>query len=229
MPLPFLLGVLNNAKTPAAIKIKVASATLPYTHPRQSNRPAKPRVVADRFGFTVEPALARKLRNEIARLSLLKKRRNPHPRDHKAIQKLNEKIDAKLAILQCPCPSCYSAKQAATDKEKIEYLWRKRRSRTKLTPNEDAALAHINARYWAFAFGAEAKARARLRLLKDKERIHGLANGSPLSPWETGESNVLRIFYPPEIPELSADHEAFLERESIFSECPFDSDGYPLK
>jgi hypothetical protein len=170
----------------------VASATLPYTHPRQSNRPAKPRVVADRFGFTVEPALARKLRNEIARLSLLKKRRNPHP-PHKAIQRLNEKIDAKLAILQCTCPSSYSVKQAATDKEKIEYLWRKRRSRAKLTPNEDAALAHINARYWAFAFGSEAKARARLRLLKDKERIHRLANGSPLSPWEKGESNVLRI------------------------------------
>jgi hypothetical protein len=226
MPLPFLLGVLNNAKTPAAIKIKVASATLPYTHPRQSNRPAKPRVVADRFGFTVEPALARKLRNEIARLSLLKKRRNPHPRDHKAIQKLNERIDAKLATLQCPCPSCYSAKQAATDKEKIEYLWRKRRSRTKLTPNEDAALAHINARYWAFAFGSEAKARARLRLLKDKERIHRQANRPPLSPWEKGELKVLTILYPP---ALNADREAFLERESIFSECPFDSDGYPLE
>ena len=141
MPLPFLLGILNNIKTPAAIKVKVASATLPYTHPRLSNRPAKPRVVADRFGFSVEPALARKLRNEIARLSVLKKRRNPHPRDRKSIQKLNEKIDAKLASLQCPCPSCYSAKQAATDKEKIEYLWRKRRSRAKLTPNEDAALA----------------------------------------------------------------------------------------
>ena len=63
-----------------------------------------PSVVADRFGFTVEPALAGKLRNEIARLSVLKKRRNLHPRDQKAIQKLNEKIDAKLATLQCPCP-----------------------------------------------------------------------------------------------------------------------------
>jgi hypothetical protein len=119
-------------------------------------------VVTDRFGFTVEPALARKLRNEIARLSVLKKPRNPHPRDQKVIQKLNEKIDVKLATLQCPCPSGYSAKQAASDKEKIEYLWRKRRSRRKLTPNEDAVLAHINARYWAFAFGPEARARARL-------------------------------------------------------------------
>ena len=58
MPLPFLLGVLNDAKAPAAIRVKVASSTLPYTHPRQSTRSAKLSVVTDRFGFTVEPALA---------------------------------------------------------------------------------------------------------------------------------------------------------------------------
>jgi hypothetical protein len=229
MPLPFLLRVLNDAKAAAAIKVKVASATLPYTHPRQSNRPVKPRVVADRFDFTVEAALARNLRNEMARLGVLKKRRNPHPRDHKAIQKLSVKIDAKLTMLQCPCPSRYGAKQAASDKEKIDYLWRKRRSRRKLTPNEDAALAHINARYCAFACGPEAQARARLRLLQDKERIHRRANGPPLSPWEQGELNVLTILYPPEISALNADREAFLERESVFSDCPFDSDGYPLE
>jgi hypothetical protein len=120
MPLPFLLAVLNDAKTPAAIMLQVASATMPYTHPRQSTRPAKPSVAPDRFGFTVEPALARKLRNEIARFSVLKKRRNPHPRDRKTIQKLDEKIYRKLATLQSPCPSGYSAQQAATDKEKIE-------------------------------------------------------------------------------------------------------------
>jgi hypothetical protein len=158
-PLPFLLAVLNDDKTPAAIKLKVASATMPYTHPRRSTRPAQPSVATDRFGFTVEPALARKLRNEIARFSVLKKRRNPHPRDRETIQKLNEKLDAKFATLQSPCPSGYSAQQAATDKEKIEYLWRKRRSRRKLTPNEDAALAHINARYCAFVSGPEARAR----------------------------------------------------------------------
>src|SRR5215831_12681764 len=229
MPLPFLLGVLNDAKAPAAIKVKVASATMPYTHPKQSTRPAKPTVVTNRFGFTIEPALARKLRNEIARLSVLKKRRFPHPRDHKAIQKLNEKIDAKLATLQCPCPSSYSAKQAATDEEKIAYLWRKRRSREKLTPNEDAALAHINARYWAYASGPEARARARLRFLKDNERMHRRANGPPLSPWEKGELNVLTILYLPEIREPNADHEAFLERHSIFSECPLDSGGFPIE
>jgi hypothetical protein len=39
----------------------------------------------------------------------------------------------------------------------------------------------------------------------------------------------LTILYPAEIPELNADREAFMERESIFSECPFDSDGFPVE
>ena len=229
MPLPFLLAVLNDAKTPAAIMLKVASATMPYTHPRQSTRPAKPSVAPDRFGFTVEPALARKLRNEIARFSVLKKRRNPHPRDRKTIQKLNEKILCKARNAAESWPSCYSAQQVATDKEKIEYLWRKRRSRRKLTPNEDAALAHINARYCAFASGSEAQARARLRVLKDKARIQRQVNDRPLNRGEKCELHFLTILYPPEIPALNADHEAFLERESIFSECPFDSDGFPIE
>jgi hypothetical protein len=45
----------------------VSLATLPYIHPKQSSRPPKPAVVADRYGFEVDPALAKKLRNKIAR------------------------------------------------------------------------------------------------------------------------------------------------------------------
>lgn len=96
MPLPFLLGVLNDAKTPPALQVKVSLAIPPYTHPSKSKR-AKPTVGADRYGFTVDPGLATKLRNETAPISVLKKRRNPSAKEHKAIQKLNEKIDAKLA------------------------------------------------------------------------------------------------------------------------------------
>ena len=59
--------------------------------------------------------------------------------------------------------------------------------------------------------------------------MHRRANGRPLSPWEKGELNVLTILYLPEIREPNADHEAFLERRSIFSECPLDSDGFPIE
>src|SRR6476620_572128 len=53
MPLDFLLSVIRHPKTPAALQVKVSLATLPYIHPKQSSRPPKPAVVADRYGFEV--------------------------------------------------------------------------------------------------------------------------------------------------------------------------------
>lgn len=144
-------------------------------------------------------------------------------------KKLSERIDAKVATLQCPALERYNAKDAARDEERMTYLWRKRRSRRKLTPNEDADLAHINARYWAYRLGPEGRARERLRSLSERARIPRLAHGPSLSPWEKGELDFLRICYRPEVPEPSADHEAFLERESIFSACQVDADGFPME
>ena len=66
-------------------------------------------------------------------------------------------------------------------------------------------------------------------MLKDKARIQRQANDRPLNRGEKCELHLLTILYPPEIPALDADHEAFLERESVFSECPFDSDGFPIE
>jgi hypothetical protein len=66
-------------------------------------------------------------------------------------------------------------------------------------------------------------------VLKDKARIQRQANDRPLNPGEKCELHFLTILYPPEIPALNADHQAFLEREPISSECPFDSDGLPIE
>ena len=102
MPLDFLLSVMRHPKTPVPLRIKVALATQPYIHPRKSNRRPTPVATAiDRHGFEVEPALAKKLRNEIARLRQLKRRRNPRPKDQKTARKLRQKIEAKIATLRC--------------------------------------------------------------------------------------------------------------------------------
>ena len=137
MPLDFLLSVMRHPKTPATLRIKMALATQPYIHPRKSNRPTSPVAAAgDRHGFEVDPAMAKKLRNEIARLGKLKRRRNPRPDDQKTEQKLHQKIEAKIATLQCPCPSRYSVEDAARDKQTLARLWRRRRSRAKLAARE---------------------------------------------------------------------------------------------
>jgi hypothetical protein len=214
-PLDFLLSVMRHPKTPATLRIKVALATQPYIHPRKSSRRPTPVAVAgDRHGFEVEPELARKLRNEIARLRQLKRRRNQRPKDQKTAQKLRQKIEAKIATLQCPCPSRYSVKDAANDRQALIRLWRKRRSRAKLTAREDTALALINARYTAHAWGPEAHGRARLTALREKRRVFRVAGGLRLSPYECAELRCLATLYPPELSEIDED---FLARESAFA------------
>jgi hypothetical protein len=215
MPLEFLLSVMRHPKTPATLRIKVALATQPYIHPRKSSRRPTPVAAAgDRYGFEVEPALAKKLRNEMARLRQLKRRRNPRPKDQKTARKLRQKIEAKIATLQCPCPSRYSVKDAANDGQALIRLWRKRRSRAKLTAREDTALAHINARYTAYAWGPEAHGRARLTALREKRRVFRAAGGPRLSPYECAELRGLATLYPPELSEIDEDFHA---RESALA------------
>jgi hypothetical protein len=145
----------------------VAQAILPYIRPKRSVRPKRPAIVADRHGFAVDRELARRLRNKVTRISQLKRRRNRA--DQKLIVRPNLEMD-QMTALQCPCPSGYSTVHAGHDERRLEWLWRKRRSRKKLNAMEDATLAHINARHMAFASGPEMQNRVRLAELKEKER-----------------------------------------------------------
>jgi hypothetical protein len=225
MPLGFLQSVIRDAKTPAALQIKVAQAILPYIRPKRSVRPKRPAIVADRHGFAVDRELARKLRNKVARISKLKRRRNPS--DQKLIARLNLEVDQMTAALQCPCPSDYSMVHAGHDKQRLERLWRKRRSRKKLNAIEDTTLAHINARYMAFALGPEMQNRARLAELKEKERRRSRVEfGPPLTCREQALLSCLSTLYPPK--KADCDPE-FLAEQSAFSTVDADDDGYPLE
>ena len=223
MPLDFLQSVIRDAKTPAALQIKVAQAIIPYIRPKRSLRPKRPAVVTDRHGFAVDRELARKLRNKVARLSPLKRRRNPA--DQKLIMRLNLELVQITAALQCPCPSRYSMEHAKRDTQQLEWLWRKRRSRKKLNTIEDATLAHINARYMAFVSGPEMQGRARLVELKEKERRFRLAFGPPLTYREQALLFCLSTLYPQQ--KAGGNHE-FLVEQSAFSTVEVDDDGYPL-
>jgi hypothetical protein len=103
MPLDFLQSVIRDAKTPAALQIKVAQAIIPYIRPKRSVRPKRPAVVTDRHGFAVDRELARKLRNKVARLLPLKRRRNPA--DQELIVRLNlELIQRPRHAVSMPIP-----------------------------------------------------------------------------------------------------------------------------
>ena len=226
MPLDFLQSVIRDAKTPAALQIKVAQAIIPYIRPKRSVRPKRPAVVADRYGFAVDREFARKLRNKLTRISALKRRRNPA--DRELIARLSVELRQMTAALQCPCPFRYSIKDAERDGRQLYRLLRKRRSRRGLNAIEDATLAHINARYMAFLSGPEMQGRARLAELKEKERKFRVAFGRPLTYREQALLSYLSTLYPQKKVEISPE---FLAEWSAFSteEVDYDDDRYSLE
>ncbi len=200
MPLDFLLAVMRAPQTPAAQQAKLALATMPYVHPKQTRGPKKPPelpAVPDRHGFVVEPAFAKKFRNQVSRLARLARRRSTHPQEYKMYcTPLLEQIEADQAMLQCPCPSRYSIDDAKRDRQRLEQLMRKRDARVKLTEAEDAEHAHITARYAAFKSGPEARARERLAELRERARWFRNLVGPPLTAAEKSALRGLTTLYP---------------------------------
>ena len=64
-------------------------------------------------------------------------------------------------------------------------------------------------------------------MLKDKAQIQRQANDRPLNPGEKCELHFLTILYPPEIPALNADHQAFLERSPFLPNVRSIRMGFP--
>jgi hypothetical protein len=114
-PLDFLQSVIRDAKTPAALQIKVAQAILPYIRPKRSVRPKRSAIGADQYGFAADRELARKLRNKVARILQLSRRQNLSPADKKLFVRLSQEIKLMAAALPCPCPSRYSSQNAGAD------------------------------------------------------------------------------------------------------------------
>jgi hypothetical protein len=54
MPLDFLQSVIRDAKTPAALQIKVAQAILPYIRPKRSVRPERSAIRTDQHCFAAD-------------------------------------------------------------------------------------------------------------------------------------------------------------------------------
>jgi hypothetical protein len=225
MPLDFLQCVIRDAKTPAALQIKVAQTILPYIRPKRSVRPKRSAIGADHHGFAVDRELACKLRNKVARILQLRRRQNLSPADKKLFVRLSQEIKLMAAALPCPCPSRYSSQNAESDKRRLAWLWRKR-ARRKLSPVEDGELAHVNARYMAFVSGPEMQGRARLAELKEKERKFLVAFGPPLTYREQALLICLSTLYPQKSEIRDSDIAA---QFSVLSMVDVGDDGYSLQ
>jgi hypothetical protein len=101
-PLDFLLGLMRDAQTPHHLRIRVAHILAPYLHPKLGRRQDEV-VIDDPFGFTVDPAVARELRDAELRLAVLRQAAYPGELRDNPEQKKTSQNESR-ASLKPPAP-----------------------------------------------------------------------------------------------------------------------------
>jgi hypothetical protein len=166
-PLDFLLGLMRDPQTPHRLRIRVAHISAPYLHAKLGRRKNEI-VIDDPYGFTVDPAVARELRDAELRLSVLRQAAYPRQTGDSPEQK---KIKARIAEIEkgLKCPAGYTELEAREDRKRLKELSRKRRSErpyNKLGKEDDAEEAHVTARLAAYGQSDEGRVRSRIRSLR---------------------------------------------------------------
>ena len=191
-PLGFLLGVMRDADTPPHLRIRVAAMVAPYVHAKRvmadpSENPVQTVVVDDPYGFKIEPAVARALRDHKQRLEFLWSSEKYPYRDEAAAEMAE--LEARIAETgkTLECPPGYTLMDAGEDSQRRDELDRIRRRGTVLTTAEDVEDAHLRARLEAYWRSPEGVGRQRISKLKFSGR---------LTPAEENELADLRARYP---------------------------------
>lgn len=172
-PLDYLLSVMNDADAKPKLRIKAARIAAPFLHAHP--QPAKGIVIVDPFGFEFDPALARELRDEqvdykykMLVSEFLTFYGSPRQRE------LEARIDELTKMLPKRCPPGYTLLHARDDWKRVSDFFDTRRTR-KLTKEEDAEEAHLNARlaihYLTYAASPEALGRKRVDELRRRATL----------------------------------------------------------
>jgi hypothetical protein len=143
-PLEFLLNVMSDPAAPPNLRIKVARIAAPYRHRRPTT--AEPvidsdTVTTDQYGFVVEQAFARRLRDLVIkeRVSFYN---HGKLKDGRGIR---GEID-ELCKLLPECPSGYGKDQAAADERRLDEYCIERivqKETLRLSAEQDAEEAHV--------------------------------------------------------------------------------------
>jgi hypothetical protein len=147
-PLDFLLGVMADPAATPRQRAKAASIAARYKHAYAGGVEAPSIIVAeDKFGFKVDPELARAERDDRVREIRLGEFK-PHSAEGIAAARELEQIRQRRAerVAQVKFPDGYFHGDREADKKRLQQLYSKRLSRRKFTPEEDAEEAHLAVR-----------------------------------------------------------------------------------
>jgi hypothetical protein len=198
-PLEFLLGVMGDPAASSRQRVKAVAVAARYTHAR-AGAPEAPAVVVveDKFGFKVDPELARAERDDRVRERKLRSF-IPSSAEGRAaegeLEQIHERREDRITLVKFPYD--YTSVDHEADRKRLDELNGKRRSGKKLTPEEDAEEAHLmmrvlNPNVKEFAFPMS-------RIAELEERF--AVGETPLTTAEQNELKGLRRCHP----EIAAD------------------------
>ncbi len=203
-PLDFLLGVMSDPTATPRQRVKAAAVAARYKHaPAGATEAPSIIVVEDKFGFKVDPELARAERDDRLRESRLGEFKKGSA-DANAAEPELEQIRKRRAERLAPVkfPDGYTYGDREDDQKRLGELYSKRLSRKKLTPEEDAEEAHLAVRVLhpeakpepkVFSFGPLFMEWPATRIAELDERVVG---GETLTGAEEAERQDLRRRYP---------------------------------
>lgn len=170
-PLDYLLSVMNDPDAKPHQRIKAAGIAARYKHKPLEAAPM-PLVVEDRFGFKVDTAHARMVRDVwVQNRFLWPSWVYNTSRDIEAKRKrLGEWLDEQAKLLECP--ATYTGLDYENDRARLEGFVERHWRQEKFTPGEDAEEAYLVARSEAYRVRPEGRALPRMRTLM---RINALS------------------------------------------------------
>jgi hypothetical protein len=211
-PLDFFLGIMRDPNMSSELRFRAAQSAAPFIHAKpgtaRSTDPAASAKPIDAVcGFTIDPVLARVLRDDYERsCELLRKRTTPseyggplsvaEEQEHAWLRARFNKMAKAIG-----CPVGYGPRQAKNDRARIHQLYCKRISPRScgggpLPDAEDAEEAQLRARVAAFDASPEGCARLRIRVLELKK-----FSNTGRSDAEQNELDSLRALYPDPPPD----------------------------
>jgi hypothetical protein len=211
-PLDFFLGIMRDPNMSSELRFRAAHSAAPFIHAKpgtaRSTDPAASAKPIDAVcGFTIDPVLARALRDDLERASeLVRKKMAPNEyggpptaAEEQEQAWLRARITKTAKAIGCPVG--YGPRQAKNDRARIHRLYCKRISPRScgggpLPDAEDAEEAQLRARVAAFAESPEGCARLRIRVLELKK-----FSNTGLSAAEQNELDSLRALYPDPPPD----------------------------
>jgi hypothetical protein len=203
------LRIAQDETASPAQRYKASSEVAQQFLPKKigSKKSPSSKFTADEYGFSVDPNLARELRDtklKLACLPLSSKRLSPYALAQKAA-KLQARIKRIQESLQCPCPSKYRLKyyigrtgvdaEIIWDGDRLKIFQKRRLDKETFTPEEDLEEAIKTARYDSIVEGPEVAARQRLSKLRELRRA-AERGASPLTLAEETTFRFLALLYP---------------------------------